>query len=166
MVRYNATMADSRVEAYQSLTLLDHLSRAGRRAGEAVLEPIGLRPRHLIVLRVLDYNGTASQQGLADSLSLDASNVVGVLNELEERELIKRRRDPLDRRRHMVELSDSGRESLIAADALLAGVENEVLRALSLEERATLNTLLVRAAGGQMAAESCAAAPELGACLE
>jgi MarR family transcriptional regulator, lower aerobic nicotinate degradation pathway regulator len=73
------------------------------------MTPGGLRPRHLIALRLLSEQGPQSQQGLADALSLDPGNVVGLLNELEERELVVRRRDRSDRRRHIVELSPGPR---------------------------------------------------------
>jgi DNA-binding MarR family transcriptional regulator len=135
---------------YHCIALLDHLARAGRRAAETMLDPSGLRPRHLIALTLLSDHGAASQQGLADTLSLDPSNVVGLLNELEARALITRRRDPSDRRRHIVEISTEGESQLRAAQRLLACVENDVLRALSPDERAALHTLLVRAAGGQL----------------
>src|SRR5580704_11625778 len=92
----------------QTLPLLEYLARVGRRAVDATLEPGGLRTRHLIALRLLSEFGPAGQQGLADSLSLDPTNVVGLLNELEERELVTRRRDPADRRRHIVELTAAG----------------------------------------------------------
>ena len=85
------------VEVPQLLPLLDHFARVGRRAYEGVMAPGGLRPRHLVALKLLS-EGPQSQQGLADALSLDPSNVVGLLNELEERDLVVRRRDPLDRR--------------------------------------------------------------------
>jgi|SRR5580704_19213989 len=129
------------------LPLLEHLARAGRHAGEASLQPGALRPRHLIALRLLSEHGPAGQQGLADSLSLDPSNVVGLLNELEERELITRRRDPVDRRRHIVELSLRGGEELCLAYARLRFVEDDIFSALSDDERVTLYELLVRAVG-------------------
>src|SRR2546423_4136606 len=97
------------------LPLIEHLARVGRRAAEITLEPGGLRPRHLIALKLLSERGPASQQALADSLSLDPSNVVGLLNELEERQLITRRRDSFDRRRHIVELSPRGLAELCGA---------------------------------------------------
>lgn len=131
---------------YQSLPLLDHLARLGRRAAEAST-PGGLRPRHLRALGILSEHGPQSQQGLGEVLSLDPSNVVGLLNELEERGLITRQRDPSDRRRHIVELSTTGEEALAAAYVRLGLVEDSLLAALSAEERATLYHLLVRAAG-------------------
>ena len=129
------------------LPLLEHLARVGRRAFEGTLEPGGLRPRHLIALRLLSDQGPASQQALADSLSLDPSNVVGLLNELEERQLITRRRDAADRRRHIVELSPQGESELCDAYEGLRQIDDDLLSALSVKERAALYDLLVRAVG-------------------
>jgi DNA-binding MarR family transcriptional regulator len=95
----------------------------------------------------LSEQGPQSQQGLGEVLSLDPSNVVGLLNELEERGLITRQRDRSDRRRHIVELSTKGDEALAAAYVRLRLVEDSLLAALSADERATLHHLLVRAAG-------------------
>src|ERR1700687_770800 len=117
------------------LPLLEHLARVGRRAFEVTLEPGGLRPRHLIALKLLSEQGPASQQALADSLSLDPSNVVGLLNELEERHWITRRRASADRRRHIVELSPRGESELCDAYEGLRQIDDELLRALSVKER-------------------------------
>src|ERR1700716_774083 len=129
------------------LPLLEHLVRVGRRASESSMSPGGLRPRHLIALKLLSDDGPASQQGLSEALRLDPSNVVGLLNELEERELITRRRDPSDRRRHIVEMSSRGEEELCRAYTRIRLVEDDLLSALSAEEKATLYNLLVRAVG-------------------
>jgi DNA-binding MarR family transcriptional regulator len=129
------------------LPLLEHLARVGRRAFEVTLEPGGLRPRHLIALNLLSDQGPASQQALADSLSLDPSNVVGLLNELEDRKLITRRRDSSDRRRHIVELSPRGEAQLCDAYDRLRRVDDDLLSALSAKERVMLYDLLVRAVG-------------------
>jgi DNA-binding MarR family transcriptional regulator len=131
------------------LPLLEHLARVGRRAAESSMAPGGLRPRHLIALQLLNQRGPANQHGLAEALSLDPSNVVGLLNELEERGLITRRRDRADRRRHIVELSALGEDELALAYARLRDVEDDLLGVLSPAERATLYDLLVRAVGAK-----------------
>jgi DNA-binding MarR family transcriptional regulator len=136
----------------QLLPLLDHLARVGRRAAEGSMTPAGLRPRHLIALTLLNEHGPAGQHGLAEALSLDPSNVVGLLNELEDRGLITRRRDPADRRRHIVELSKAGAGELCLAQTRLTLVEDQLFKALSADERATLYRLLARvvdAVGGK-----------------
>jgi len=147
---YDSCMVESKTKAavdQRLLPLLEHLARVGRRAFETTLEPGGLRPRHLIALKLLSDQGPASQQALAESLSLDPSNVVGLLNELEERGLITRRRDSTDRRRHIVELSPQGASELCDAYARLRAIDDELLSALRAQERAMLYDLLVRAVG-------------------
>jgi DNA-binding MarR family transcriptional regulator len=140
----SATRTD---EEQRLLPLLDYLARVGRRAAEASMSPGGLRPRHLIALKLLQEHGSVSQHALAETLSLDPSNVVGLLNDLEERGLITRRRDPEDRRRHIVEVSPLGKEQLELANARLSCVEDGLLSALSAEERSTLYELLIRVVG-------------------
>jgi len=166
---YYFCMAETRTKTatdQRLLPLIEHLARVGRRAAEITLEPGGLRPRHLIALKLLSEHGPASQQLLADSLSLDPSNVVGLLNELEERRLISRRRDSVDRRRHIVELSARGERELCGAYKRLQLVDNDLLSPLSARERATLYELLVRAVGAKtppcdLPEESLARRPEV-----
>lgn len=129
----------------QSLPLMEYLSRSGRRIALAALEPTGLRPRHITAIKLLSDHGAMAQHALGELLSLDPSNVVGVLNELEDRGLTVRRRDPADRRRHIVELSKAGETELAAAHALLEKTEDDLLGALTSEERRTLHELLSRA---------------------
>jgi DNA-binding MarR family transcriptional regulator len=73
--------------------------------------------------------------------------VVGLLNELEDRLLVTRRRDPADRRRHIVALSRRGEDELCVAYGRLRVVEDALFSALNAGERATLYDLVVRAAG-------------------
>jgi DNA-binding MarR family transcriptional regulator len=91
-----------------------------------------------------DHNG-APQQELAEALCMDANNVVLLLNELEDLGHVARRRDPEDRRRHLVELTEQGRRALVSAERAQETIEDEVLQALDSDERATLWRLLTRA---------------------
>jgi DNA-binding MarR family transcriptional regulator len=88
-------------------------------------------------------------------LRLDPANLVGLLNELEQRELLERRRDPDDRRRHIVELSPAGHTALAGAESALASVQDEVLSGLDDDERCTLHALLLRAAEKQIGDDAC-----------
>jgi DNA-binding MarR family transcriptional regulator len=134
--------------AHRSGALLDHLARRMRLRTEAVLAPLGLRPRHLVALTVLRVRGGSTQQALATTLAMDGTNIVGLLNELEADKLIERRRSPEDRRRHVVELTEAGAEQLAKAECALAEVEEEVLGALDASQRETLYDLLQLAATG------------------
>jgi DNA-binding MarR family transcriptional regulator len=128
--------------------LLDHLARRMRLRSEAVLAPLGLRPRHLVALTVLRDGGDCTQQALAATLEMDGTNIVGLLNELEAEKLIERRRSTEDRRRHVVELTDAGARQLANVELALAAVEGEVLGALDESQRETLYNLLLQAARG------------------
>jgi MarR family transcriptional regulator, lower aerobic nicotinate degradation pathway regulator len=131
----------------RSAVLIDRLARRMRTSAIAALEPVGLRPRHLVALTVLRDGGAISQQELASTLQIDRTNLVGLLNELEAEALVVRRRSSEDRRRHVVELTTTGRERLVQAEFALAAVEDEVLGALSGEQREALYDLLQLAAG-------------------
>jgi MarR family transcriptional regulator, lower aerobic nicotinate degradation pathway regulator len=132
----------------RSAAMLDYLARQMRLGSEAALAPFGLRPRHLVALTMLRDSQEVTQQSLASILQIDGTNVVGLLNELESSGLVTRRRAVEDRRRHIVELTDQGRETLARAEFMLAAVENEVLSALTNSEREQLAGLLRRAATG------------------
>ena len=106
---------------------------------------LGLKLRQLMLLSYLHYGAPALQQQLCEALWLDANNCVLLLNELEDMGYIERRRDPADRRRHMVELTGKGRVALERAERAQESLGDELLAGLSEEERATLDSLLTRA---------------------
>ena len=81
-------------------------------------------------------------------MHLDPNNCVLLLNELEDAGFATRMRDPADRRRHLLELTDEGRRALEQAERAQDAIEDEVLGALSADERATLRSLLARALDG------------------
>ena len=83
-----------------------------RRRVEQAVTPLGLRPRQLVALNHLRERGPSPQQTLIELLGVDPSNMVAVLNDLEDAGLIVRRRDRADRRRAIIELSPEGRELL------------------------------------------------------
>ena len=132
----------------QILPLIDHLARIARRAADAAMADGSLRPRHVIALTLLGERGSMTQHAVGAALSLDPSNVVGLLNELEERGLITRRRDPADRRRHIVEVSATGADELTQTYAQLGLVEDELFKTLTCEQRRTLHELLASAVAG------------------
>jgi MarR family transcriptional regulator, temperature-dependent positive regulator of motility len=125
------------------MALLTRLAKqVYRRSSEELL---GMHMRHLMALSyVRDHDG-GPQQELAEALCMDANNVVLLLNELEDLEFVARRRDPADRRRHVVSLTPAGQKALGDAEHAQEAIEDEVLQALDAEERATLWRLLGRA---------------------
>jgi DNA-binding MarR family transcriptional regulator len=106
------------------------------------LEPFGIRPRHVAALIELRDRGELTQQSLCGQLHVDPTNLVAILNELEERGYATRRRDPEDRRRHLVEVSKKGIGVIEKVSQVMDGVEAELLDGLEPGERDQLEGLL------------------------
>ena len=134
--------------------LLVKVGRAAERWFTEGLKPIGLTPRHFGVLYELRARPT-SQQALIDSIGVDPSKLVGLLNDLEADGLIVRRRDPEDRRRHIVEVSKEGRARLSAAEKAAAGVEDRLFASLDDAQRAELLRTLAQVADSTAILQGC-----------
>jgi MarR family transcriptional regulator, lower aerobic nicotinate degradation pathway regulator len=106
------------------------------------LEPFGIRPRHVAALIELRDRGELTQQSLCGQLHLDPTNLVAILNELEQRGYATRRRDPDDRRRHLVEVSKTGIAVIEKVSEVMDGVEADLLDGLEPAEREQLEGLL------------------------
>jgi DNA-binding MarR family transcriptional regulator len=125
--------------------LLKHLAWA-MKDQLAAFESGGLNAMHFTVLALLDEGARETQATIADAIGVDRSYLVGVLDELEERGLVERRRDPGDRRRHLVKLTAAGGEALKELRSMYKRFEKQFLAPLDAAERKTLHSLLRRVA--------------------
>jgi MarR family transcriptional regulator, lower aerobic nicotinate degradation pathway regulator len=126
--------------------LLKHLTWEMKEQKLAAFEASGLNPMHYAVLALLAESARETQATIADALGYDRSYLVGLLDEVEERGLIERRRDPDDRRRHLVKLTPAGKETLTKLRAVIRRFEKEFLAPLAADERQTFQSLLRRLA--------------------
>jgi len=133
------------------MVLLTRLSRVVYRSASE--ETLGMKMKSYATLSTL-RNGPIAQQQLCISMHLDPNNCVLLLNEMEAAGHVRRTRDPADRRRHIVEITDEGRLALARTDEALNTVEDQVLGPLSTEERETLRDLLGRALASDPAEQS------------
>jgi DNA-binding MarR family transcriptional regulator len=125
-----------------SIVLLTRLSRlVYKRATEDVL---GMRLKMYVTLSNL-RDGPRGQQDLCVSMHLDPNNCVLLLNDLENEGYVERRRDPTDRRRHIVQMTPAGHKAMLAAERAMESLEDDVLGALEPDEREVLRKLLDRA---------------------
>ncbi|WP_019928502.1 MarR family winged helix-turn-helix transcriptional regulator [Nocardia sp. BMG111209] len=109
-----------------------------------VLAPLHLQPRQFGLLSLLTGSDGQSQQQLCESLDVHRNVMVGLVDELEQRELVERRRHPGDRRAHAVHLLPAGRALQAQAEQLLDELESELLGGLDRDEVRTLISLLQR----------------------
>ncbi|MFY9578848.1 MAG: MarR family transcriptional regulator [Gaiellaceae bacterium] len=126
--------------------LLKRLGWVAKERALAAYETTGLTPYHYAVLALLDEEPPETQAMIADALGYDRSHLVGLLDELEERGLIERRRDPSDRRRHLVSLTPEGTRTLNRLRSIARSVDDEFFAPLDAEQREALHALLLQLA--------------------
>ncbi|MEV0916102.1 MarR family transcriptional regulator [Streptomyces sp. NPDC049967] len=107
----------------------------------------GLKPKHAGLLALLDSGAAASQQDIARTMRVTPSLVVGLADQLEELGAVTRERDPADRRRQILGLTDRGRELLARCTETASAIDEELTAGLDDAFRANLRrTLAVLAA--------------------
>lgn len=106
----------------------------------------GLRSYHYRLLAGLEEWGPASQAELGRSTSLDRSDVVSILRDLERLGLIRRTVDSTNRRRNIVTITPEGQDQLRALDHVIDEVQERVLEPLSANQRRQLMNLLQKLA--------------------
>ena len=107
-------------------------------------EVLGMKLKEYFALRQLSDEGHMSQASLCSGLNVDANYMTLMLNDLEAAGWVERRRDPSDRRRHIVELTAEGSSAIERAEQAIDAMEDEILGPLSADERATLRDLMAR----------------------
>lgn len=124
--------------------LLTRASGLAVRSTNAALEPYGLRVRQYSVLLAAAEADGMSQRDVAALLGLDPSQIVALVDDLEERGLVERRADLADRRARLVQATRQGRKLVLRAERAVREADEGYLGLLDAEERAQLGTLLGR----------------------
>ncbi|MBO3749413.1 MarR family transcriptional regulator [Streptosporangiaceae bacterium NEAU-GS5] len=117
--------------------------RLSERADQALRE-FGMQSRRFVVLATLAQLTPCSQQELADALEVTAPALFGMLGELERDGLIRRGRNPADRRAAQLSLTERGRFDLDGARRVQDGIQAWVAGRLAPDSPDALNTLLLR----------------------
>jgi DNA-binding MarR family transcriptional regulator len=124
--------------------LLSQLGAHSAAAFAQRIAPLGLTPPQVGVLRAIADQPGRTQPAIADEFGLPPSRMVAFIDDLEARELVERRRDPADRRVHLLHLSEPGERMLTEIATIGRAAERDLLSALTAAERKQLSALLTR----------------------
>jgi DNA-binding MarR family transcriptional regulator len=122
--------------------LLSRVGAAVRAGFHEVLARWRLRPLQYVILLILDGGGGVSQQELCTATGIDSGNMVELLDGLEALEYAIRARDPRDRRRHVVTITQRGRSALARLRPAIEEYTSGFLSPLSEPERQQLTRSL------------------------
>jgi DNA-binding MarR family transcriptional regulator len=124
--------------------VVSKLGRLGTRLTQESIARHGLLLPHFSVLAALDDIGPLAQHELADRLGINRSHLVRYVDELEDREAVRRERDPQDRRRQVVSLTPAGRTLVEQMRTPIDEIQEQFLAPLTAEERTVLMRFLAR----------------------
>lgn len=123
-------------------------AHAARRFADRVAA-LHLSPADAGLMRKIASDSGISQQALAEHLGVMPSRMVGLMDELEKKGIVTRRRSSEDRRNYELELTEKGRSVLAELSRVAAEHEEDLCASLSREERVELGALLGRIAAQQ-----------------
>ncbi|MFD1211963.1 MarR family winged helix-turn-helix transcriptional regulator [Arthrobacter sp. GCM10027362] len=139
-----------RLEHTELAAEIEFLTARARSIGSGranrMLADLDLKVRSYSVLSLACSGEHPSQRELADFLSLDPSQIVALVDQLEKRGAVTREADPRDRRSKVIAATPAGRRLYKAAAAVVRQSEAQSMRRLSPAERETLRSLLHRVA--------------------
>ncbi|MER6129540.1 MarR family transcriptional regulator [Streptomyces sp. NPDC001795] len=133
--------------------LLKHAQQRFARSSAEALAPFGIDGHELAVLVVLAGEDPLSQVEVAARLGVDRTTMVALVDGLEQRGLVERRRSVQDRRKNIVELTAAGEECLRRGERARREAERRFLAPLDEEEAASLVRALQRLVATERIAE-------------
>lgn len=128
--------------AQETEFLLARARAAGTGHANSRLLTLGLKARSYAVLSLAASGLEPTQRELAEFLSLDASQIVALVDHLEKTQLVERHPAPTDRRTNVIVATAKGMEMYSRARDVAQATEAESLAALSDSEREELRRLL------------------------
>jgi DNA-binding MarR family transcriptional regulator len=128
--------------AQETEFLLARARAAGTGLANSRLLGLGLKARSYAVLSLAASGLEPTQRELAEFLSLDASQIVALVDHLEKENLVERRPAPSDRRTNVIVATTSGKQIYARARDVARETEGESLSVLTVSEREELRRLL------------------------
>ena len=124
--------------------LLYRAHRLARAHANDAARPAGIELQHAGVLSTVRAGGVRSQREVGAALGVDKSTLVRIVDDLERRNLLRRRRSPSDRRAYELVITEEGERRLDEADALFGAAMTGLLKVFDDADRRRLHELLSR----------------------
>ena len=122
--------------------LLKHAQLRLAELAEPRYEPLGVSGRQLALLLLFADGPAQSQQDAAARLGINRTSMVALVDELEDKGLVRREVDPDDRRKRLVGLTAEGRRVVEAGTEATAEAERLLLEPLSARDAERLRVAL------------------------
>lgn len=119
----------------------------GRAFDDALVAAGGSLPVWLVLLN-LKIQQTTNQRQLAEAVGITGATLTHHLNAMERDGLLTRRRDPSNRRNHIIEISPAGEQTFTRLAGAATAFDERLRSSLSTAELNKLRTLLDRLAAG------------------
>ena len=129
-------------EANNESFLLGDITRRMREAFQARIEGSNLTLAQARALKLIAKNPGVKQKSLAEALEIQPMTMAKLLDNLEERGLIQRDRDPADRRAHLINLTDTAAPALETIHITISELRKDMLQDLSQPQRDELLQML------------------------
>lgn len=109
--------------------------QVGRRKMLKRAEPLGLSPMQTAAIVAMLQYGAASQNQLGRYIGVEPGNMQGVIADLKKKNLIQSRRDTVDKRHYILELTDDGRAMADDVVAARSAGNEDILSIFTARER-------------------------------
>lgn len=111
---------------------------------EEALEPFGVYPQHMGILRILMMTSSLNQMALGDQLGIDKATMVKLIDHLEKKGFVRRIVDPSDRRGKLIEVTVKGEKKFAEVAIVMRQVSDEFLLPLTKKEKTLLHSMLIK----------------------
>ncbi len=148
--RPSLTLEDCNADSQEDLAFL--IAQVGSHAQTSFgkqVDPLGLRRAHVGVLKAIFQAGGLTQRGLGDVLGTFPSNLVRLIDELEEKNLVRRGKSTEDRRSYTLQLTKTGQSVTLKLISLTRAHQDRICTSLSAAERQELARILQKIAKEQ-----------------
>lgn len=145
----DATTSPATPEHHGFAFLLVQVGMEAARQFAERLAPLGLQPRHVGMLTRLAANEGRTQQAIGELIGLNPTQTVFLVDELEDRGFLERRRNPADRRSHALYLTPAGRDMLGKVRQAAQAHQAKLGASLTHSEQQQLTEMLGRIASDQ-----------------